>query len=146
MSPDILSYFPNFKNYPYTDTSKENDDYNCIAYACGIDTLWYWPPPYAGNKRTQFWPSNVPASLTIESFIKLFESFNYQLCSDDSLEEGFLKVAIFEKEGMPKHAARQLPDGSWTSKLGMDIDISHSIKGMNGGFYGDATTFLKRSV
>ena len=37
------------------------------------------------------------------------------------------KVAIFvsARTGAPTHAARQLPSGQWTSKLGAGIDIVH---------------------
>ncbi len=38
----------------------------------------------------------------------------------------FEKIAIYvDTDGVPTHAARQLPDGSWTSKLGDWEDIQH---------------------
>ena len=43
-----------------------------------------------------------------------------------SLEPGSEKVVIFvDNEGLPTHAARQLTDGSWTSKLGSWQDNQH---------------------
>jgi hypothetical protein len=42
------------------------------------------------------------------------------------LEHGVEKVAIYvDCDGVPTHAARQLADGTWTSKLGEWEDIQH---------------------
>ena len=41
-------------------------------------------------------------------------------------------VAIYQSGGLPTHAARQLSDGNWTSKLGPNIDITHSLSGLEG--------------
>jgi hypothetical protein len=38
----------------------------------------------------------------------------------------FEKIALYaDKNGLPSHAARQLPSGTWTSKLGPMEDIEH---------------------
>lgn len=48
-------------------------------------------------------------------------------------------------DGSPTHAARQLPDGTWTSKLGKDVDISHdSLDGLSGDRYGTPALILRR--
>jgi hypothetical protein len=66
---------------------------------------------------------------------------------DGSLEAGFEKVALFaDAQQTPKHAARQLQSGSWTSKLGPEEDISHSIYGLEGSKYGDAVVYMKRPL
>jgi hypothetical protein len=47
---------------------------------------------------------------------------------------------------VPTHAARQLVDGRWTSKLGNCEDIEHdTIEMLNGPRYGVPICFLKRS-
>jgi hypothetical protein len=62
------------------------------------------------------------------------------------LESGFEKIALYALEGHPKHAARQLPDGAWSSKLGKYIDIAHSLNGLEGTVYGQVVGFLKRRL
>ncbi len=63
-------------------------------------------------------------------------------------EPGIEKVAIFADEsGCPKHMARQLPSGKWTSKLGHDEDIEHSdLAVLEGGDYGRVVSILARPL
>jgi hypothetical protein len=50
----------------------------------------------------------------------------YAPCAGDELEAGLEKVALYADEhGEWTHAAPQLPDGWWTSKLGPEEDILH---------------------
>ena len=48
--------------------------------------------------------------------------------------------------GIPTHAARQLPDGSWTSKLGQNIDVQHTIFSIQDGDYGSVAVFMRRII
>ena len=57
---------------------------------------------------------------------------------------GSKKIAIYQSGGLPTHAARQLPDGQWTSKLGRNIDISHTLPGLEGPEYGQVAVFMRR--
>jgi hypothetical protein len=43
-----------------------------------------------------------------------------------------------------RHAARQLTDGTWTSKLGREIDITHTLPGLEGGEYGRIAMYMRR--
>ena len=45
-----------------------------------------------------------------------------------------------------KHAARQLTSGRWTSKVGQNIDIEHTLAGLEGPFYGEVVRILKREL
>jgi hypothetical protein len=45
---------------------------------------------------------------------------------------------------LAKHAARQLPSGRWTSKIGVLEDIEHSLRDLEGDEYGTATVLMKR--
>jgi hypothetical protein len=66
---------------------------------------------------------------------------------DASLEPGLVKVAIYGSGLMYTHAARQLPDGKWTSKLGKGEDIEHdSPDDVAGGVYGELAGVMKRLV
>ena len=63
------------------------------------------------------------------------------------MEKGFQKIALYVKDGIPTHAARQLPTGKWTSKLGRDIDIEHDFpEVLNGADYGVASIFMKKEI
>jgi hypothetical protein len=144
----ILAEFPNSQKSPFIPTSPWTFDYNCIAYACGVLDEWYWPPgnePWANGKLT-VWPNGIPPNLQVGSFIMLFQSLGYQICPDGTLVAGFEKVVIFERNNEVTHAAKQNQDGSWTSKLGRNIDVSHAIAGMSGGVYGNPVQYLERLI
>lgn len=140
----LQGIFPNlFNHYVSPNVSPPTNQYNCIAWAYGIDTDRFWPNLYGFS-----WPPGITNEETVESFIQLYKSIGYEECNNSNLEEGFLKVAIFTLNGKPKHAARQLPDGYWTSKLGPQWDICHTIEGMSLDKepYGVATVFMKRPI
>ena len=85
--------------------------------------------------------------LSIESFIRLFESLGYATCEDDVVEDGFEKIALYAGgDGMPTHAARQLPTGQWTSKLGFLEDIEHALHDLEGTTYGSVVQVLRREA
>lgn len=137
-----LSLFPNITVDSFIITSPLTKGYNCIAWAYGEDKKWFWP----GSKDVH-WPENIPNTVEVNSFIELYRSIGYEICDDESYEEGFLKVAIYTNNtGKPQHAARQINKSFWTSKLGEGHDVSHTIPSLNNGFYGNATVFMKRAV
>lgn len=93
----------------------------------------------------RYWPANITREETAEAFIELFASINYCRCDNHLFEPGYEKVAIYILDGKPTHAARQLPTGKWTSKLGQNIDIEHdSPEALNGPVYGNVAIFMKR--
>ena len=137
-------YFPNSLYDPFFKTSETDWKYNCIAHAYGNDTNWFWP--ISNNYPSWFWPPHIPKALHIDSFIKLFEDIGYERCIDGSLEIGFQKVAIFEKDNIPTHAAKQLLGGLWSSKLGQNKDAAHTIKCIEGSDYGYVSVYMKRAI
>ena len=46
----------------------------------------------------------------------------------------------------PTHAAKQLPNGRWTSKLGRSQDVEHTLEGLEGSAYGRARLVMRRPV
>ncbi len=136
---EIEFRFPNLKNSGYTSTSPETIDYNCIAWAAGDVKNWWDPIDH-------YWPLGVERKLTLEAFIKAFETLGYIVCSDAIKEEGFEKIAIYkDQEGYPSHAARQLDSGCWTSKLGKMEDIEHdALDGFEDSIYGSVAVLMKR--
>ena len=72
-------------------------------------------------------------------------ALGYHACPGGALEPGFDKVAIYAlNDGNPKHVARQLSSGLWTSKLGTMEDIEHDLDGLVGERYGSVVAFLRR--
>lgn len=103
-----------------------------------MDHQFWWPG--------RFWPKTADRAVTRESFLQAFAARGYDVCNDPDVEAGFEKIVLYELDGVPAHAARQLPDGRWSSKLGRLHDITHTLDALNGDRYGEPTVFLKRRV
>jgi hypothetical protein len=136
--------FPGLDDGNHEITSERSGVYNCIAWAAGDDSRWWWPD--AGDDLgISYWPDGAPRSEEPGCFVSAFVTLGHAICKDGSLEEGLEKVAIYHLDyGRPTHAARQLPDGAWTSKLGQGFDVSHTLEAIEGPAYGLATLFLAR--
>lgn len=139
--PSYFPEFPNSRHDPFIEKSAIDPDYNCIAWAYGTDKKRLWP-----NLPHYYWPEGIPNEPTIEAFIQLFASIGYVECDNGDLENNYLKIAIYQKNGEPTHAARQLENGKWASKLGRYWDIHHSIFAMANGDYGDVVKYMKRRI
>jgi hypothetical protein len=130
----------------YQVTSDKTRQYNCIAWAVEATDAKWWPDPLGIGK----WPDDLPRAETIEAFVHMFGLFGYVQCADGLLEEGFAKVAVyairqFDGSLLPTHAARQLPSGKWTSKIGDFEDIEHaSVGSLNSDDYGEPVCYLRR--
>ncbi|MCI0701929.1 MAG: hypothetical protein L0241_12680 [Planctomycetia bacterium] len=48
------------------------------------------------------------------------------MCETGEVETGGEKIALYALASVPTHAARQLPDGKWTSKLGRGPLVRHN--------------------
>jgi hypothetical protein len=141
----IERIFPALRGTGYRVTSLMDELYNCIAWAAGDTKLWWWPSE-AATKRRPFWPAGVPREVTLEAFREAFATLGYEVCNDDRFEEGHEKVALFALLGVPKHAARQLSNGRWTSKLGEWEDIEHALHDLTGMVYGSVVLVMKRPL
>jgi hypothetical protein len=115
-------------------------DYNCIAWAAGDTENWWQPGVH--------WPTAVPANeYGLGVLEEAFRAMGYEPCDDARLEAGFEKVALYGDKVLYTHAARQLPSGRWTSKLGKGEDIEHDTPDdVAGGSYGEVAMILKRPV
>lgn len=142
----VLRELPNLKPENHEVTSPRANKYNCIAWAAGCDSRWWWP---AGRG---FWPDGASREVSVSAFEDMFSNLGYVRCRDGSLESGFEKVVLYatrDPAGHPKptHAAKQLSDGRWTSKLGPCEDICHSsVDDVSGPCYGTPVLYLKRPV
>jgi hypothetical protein len=125
----------------YRITSSASWQYNCIAWAADITDAWWWPAP------GRYWPSEAPREETIAAFLAAFASLGYQPIADSALEPAVEKLVLYAQNETPTHAARQLADGWWTSKLGPNIDIEHETPdAVTGGLYGEVVAVLGRAT
>ena len=145
MVAEIDALFPGLQSSGYRVTSSRTLDYNCIAWAAGDTTRWWWPDPDPNNAAA-FWPAAVSRQETVSSFLSALGTIGFTPCADDSPELGFEKVALFALNGIPTHAARQLANGRWTSKIGALEDIEHTLHELSGGEYGSVVQVLRRAA
>ncbi|MBL8880942.1 MAG: hypothetical protein JNG88_17650 [Phycisphaerales bacterium] len=135
-------HFPALTQENCRPTSPADDSYNCIAWAADDVDRWWWPDPL-GQK---YWPPAIPRTESIDAFEMAFALFGYSEKSSSTLEPGKQKIALFVgSHGRPTHAARQLPDGWWASKLGQQIDIEHELSAIEGPVYGTVAVVLART-
>ena len=89
------------------------------------------------------WPDDDFGLAALE---QVFRTLGYESCGTEvSLEPGFVKVALYGSGLLYTHAARQLPNGKWTSKLGRGEDIEHDAPDdVAGGVYGVVMGVMKR--
>lgn len=145
-SQNISAIFPKVTSTNFTRTSPETRTYNCIAWAANDNTRW-WEPD---RLMLYYWPPNAKREYTLSAFMEAFTSIGFSECSDGLLETNFVKVALYGTPAclgvfIPTHAARQLPDGKWTSKLGTNIDVIHETEFvLCGPQYGEVIRYLKR--
>jgi len=139
MTPDL--FFPNLKQSGFRVTSRPTSVYNCLAWAAQVDDAWWDPAP------GYYWPDQVSRDGSIGSLISVYEKLGFRRCDDDALEMGFEKVAVYGNNWEYTHAARQLPSGKWTSKLGKEEDIEHTTpEGLVGAIYGNVVQIMKRGI
>lgn len=136
----LLAAFPGLRSSIFSITSPLDKKYNCIAWAAEDTSNFWWP---VGG----YWPKGSPRIVTLDAFIIAFNTLGYIVCENDLKGEGIIKIAIFAKEdGSPTHAARQLPNGRWTSKCGKYVDIEHDLNALCGTHpaYGNVICYMKK--
>lgn len=113
--------------------------YNCIAWALGKDDRWVWPSGHGRQVNT----ADFDALFAFHGY-KRITSLNYDKVA------GYDKLVLYAKAnefGVPEptHGARQLTDGSWSSKLGKLPLIRHlHPDDIDGGTYGEAYAVYTR--
>lgn len=143
MVEPIEARFPGLRAPPFRVTSPAAPEYNCVAWAAGDTTRWWWPDPDPDDDAS-FWPPGALREETVAAFAAAFATLGYAPSSGEEFEPGFEKVALFAGGAGPTHAARQLPSGRWTSKLGRREDIEHDLHAVGGEAYGAVVLILKR--
>ncbi len=141
----VEHYFPDLSDWGYEVTSEIDCEYNCVAWALGDTSRNWWPPVDAAGNA--FWPEGAPGVVTLDAFIRTFETLGFESCDAEDYEAGFHKIALFvDESGEPTHAARQKGPDLWASKIGRLHDIEHPLRALEGKEYGRAVRFMKRRV
>lgn len=143
LEPGREAFFPSLYRDEYRITSDETKQYNCVAWAVQDITRCWWPYP------GYYWPPEIPLDESVDSFQALFSTMGYVECPTSEPVPDAEKIAIFvDADGLPTHVARQLADGTWTSKLGSWQDIEHQQLEALAGFaslYGEVALIMQRS-
>lgn len=138
----LKNLFPMLRGTAYQITGPADPIYNCIAWAAGATDIWWWP---IGDPQRVYWPAGVPREETLDAIQSAFVALGYVNCDHAEPEPGYEKVAIFANAvRFPTHAARQLPGGRWTSKLGQLECIEHALLDLEGAEYGSVVLVMKR--
>ncbi len=138
VSAELEGAFPGLAADVYIGSSPKTQAYNCVAWAAGDTSRWWEPGIY--------WPG--PAGDDLAALVGIFVVLGYASCTGDEPEAGQEKVALYaDDQGNWSHAARQLPNGWWTSKLGPDEDIVHRTPlALVGDLYGHFQAIMKRET
>jgi hypothetical protein len=127
----------------HDQTSPKDGRYNCIAYAAGDYNNW-WEPCVGYTLIKTYWPPNAPREYTLGAFIAAYSTRGFVTCKSKRYERGYEKIALYGLNGDITHAAKQLPNGFWASKLGPEEDIYHRYDGLEGSEYGRIVQIMKR--
>jgi len=135
----LLRLLPGLASSEWHVTSEMAATYNCFAWAAG-ESHRNWDTASA-----YYWPPGVERVDSVAAYAEAYRAHGFEVCDGEDLEAGFEKIALFADGTEPTHAARQLPDGAWTSKLGFLEDISHqSLRALEGSEYGQVVAVMKR--
>lgn len=147
-----IAHFPDLEfDGSFEVNSDPNYFYNCIGFAIGYEDVWIAPSPRKSIPWF-WWPDSVPFDEDPNSLVATFQYFGFELCDNDSLEDGFEKVALYSKNDNWKHAARIIGENIYHSKLGECYDIYHRggnvlEKASNPNeSYGEPYMFMKRRL
>jgi len=130
--------FPNLTDFElYENTS---DLYNCISHSIGMK-VWAWPKE--GGHRN-YWPiSNMNEDK--KSFDEFYAYHGYNICNMDfRYNPNYSKIALYGKDNNPKHAAKQIDEIWWESKIGQSEIIRHKLFDLEGFKYGDVIEIYQK--
>ena len=137
----IAAQFPALAAAGYEIVGEPSGEYNCIAYAAGDPDRWwsYEEPGY------WHWPEHASRTAAIASLVEVFAGLGFEICPDASAEDGYEKVALYQSNGRWTHAARQMPNGHWRSKLGAGPLVEHyTLQSLVGELYGVVHCIMRR--
>ena len=137
----FINEFPNLHGEGFEIVDQPSQRYNCIGYAASDATRWWWPD------GINYWPPWATLDTKMESLMEALAGLGYEQCDDSDPEDGYQKVALYEVQGEFQHAAVQMPNGHWRSKMGRGPAIEHrNPESLSSGIYGNPTTYMRRAL
>jgi hypothetical protein len=134
----LLDCFPGLGDCEWKISSPSTVKYNCIGWAMHDQGRNWWPVFY-------YWPRGAIREETVEACRQAFVICGFEVCDSAGMELGFEKVAIYAQGSELTHAARQLPNGCWTSKIGELEDIEHeTLEALESTEYGQVVLIMRR--
>ncbi|RIK80189.1 MAG: hypothetical protein DCC68_11550 [Planctomycetota bacterium] len=126
-------------------TSKQTPRYNCIAWAVG-EKHRPW------DLLRGYWPDGVPRTGCLTSLIAAYQTKGFEICDEAPLEydQSFDKVVLYGVQTGSghewQHAAKLMPNGMWSSKLGNWVDIQHEQpEHVNHADYGEPLVYMRKA-
>lgn len=114
--------------------------YNCIAFAMGMMDRWV----DVASHPWHWWPP-IKKGLTKDHLKDAFLYFGFEECGlDDSFENEYDKVALYEKNDKWTHAAKIVAEGIYHSKFGASFNGQHSRGNVLELKYGTVYLIMKR--
>lgn len=129
-----LQNWPNMNVNNVLVTADATAIYNCLAWTLGITNSWVWP-----------WRGG--ATVSKAQFDELYATYGYSPSGS-----GPVAVFGFNSSDMQHGSLFSQHYGSYESKCGSWLRITHTLQGMEGGAYGDlegsysATTALQKKT
>jgi hypothetical protein len=133
--------FPLLTNYDLIPNS-ESDSYNCISHTIHLKEDISWP-----IDTRHYWPTK--RELTKESFDLFYEHHGFEKLSilDFTYNENYTKVVLYTNNNIPTHAAIQIDNTYWESKIGRLGIIRHDLFEIENDVYGEITQiYRKRNI
>lgn len=134
---EFLRRTPALEGVVLRPTSPATRRYNCLAWALG-DTSKAWAPHGSPRRREcdgtrTYWPEGAPSLDELGSYAAVLKRQGFRPCEDEESRPGWTKIVLYVERSrgvdLVHHAARQLPSGKWTSKVGELIDVEHDAPG-----------------
>ncbi|MBK6533519.1 MAG: hypothetical protein IPF99_29195 [Deltaproteobacteria bacterium] len=143
--PSWCSFAPRLSPATCEAHSDPTEDYNCLAFAANDQGRWWEPYVVPPTIPGVYWPTAVEPDNTVSAWSAALATVGFAPCADDSCDPALVKVALFAIGETATHAARQLLDGRWVSKLGDEADVIHTrASDVGGGGYGEPVCLLAR--
>lgn len=138
--------FPGLRGKKWRLTSDYTKRYNCIAWAVG-DTHRRW------DLIDGHWPNTVQRNYSLDALIDAYVTKGFEVCDENGrvFDPEFEKVVLYgtvSSGGRGRrwsHAAKLMPSGMWSSKLGNLEDIQHvAPEDVNCAAYGEPLVYMRR--
>ena len=101
-NPRIAKKFPALTHLNHRVTSPQDLRYNCVAWALGDPSRWWWPD----SMGVHYWPPGVPREETVPAFEGALAQLGFHPCATRTPEKDVEKVALFALQDKPTHVAK----------------------------------------